>query len=95
MIASRPVLRLSGRGGAQYLVPDAHGDTPMRHGAIRLERGDCREFLQCLPVPERMQGCERCIEARLNFLAARDGKADSPATPFHQVVAGSDCARRN
>src|SRR5262245_43642866 len=68
------------------LVPDAHGDAPVRHGAIRFCLGDRSKFLQRLPVPERVQRRERGIEARLNVGTARDGKADVASAALHQIV---------
>jgi len=52
---------------------------------------------QRLPVPERVQGCERGIEARLNVGAARDGKAHVPSAALHQIMGvalGGGAARR-
>ena len=76
------------------LIPHAHGDAPIGHGAVRLGLGDRREFLQGLPVPERVQRCERGIEARLNVGAAGDGQAHVAAAAFHQIVGlGAGVAR--
>jgi hypothetical protein len=45
-------LQVGRRRRRPNLVPDAHGDAPVRHGAIRFGLGDGSEFLQGLPVPE-------------------------------------------
>ena len=68
------------------LVPDAHGDAPVRHRAIRLGIADRGELLQGLPVPEGMERRECRIETRLNVLPARDREAHAAAAPFHQVM---------
>src|SRR5262249_26308647 len=88
-------LQVGRRRRRPNLVPDAHGDTPIRHGAIGFGLGDGGKFLQCLAVPERVQGRERGIEARLNVGAARDGKADVAAAALHWAPAlrGAPSAR--
>ncbi len=90
-------LQVGRRRRRPNLVPDAHGDTPIRHGAIGFGLGDRGKFLQRLPVPERVQGRERGIEARLNVGAARDGKAHVPSAALHQIMGvalGGGAARR-
>jgi hypothetical protein len=91
------LLQVGRRRRRPNLVPDAHGDPPVRHGAIRFGLGDRGKFLQGLPVPERMQRRERGIEARLHVGAAGDGEADVASAAFHQIVAdglGARAARR-
>jgi len=80
------LLQVGRRRRRPNLVPDAHGDPPIRHGAIGFGLGDRGKFLQRLAVPERVQGRERGIEARLDVGAARDGKAHVASAAFHQIV---------
>src|SRR6266403_4776841 len=68
------------------LGPRGHGDAPIGHGAIGLRLGDGGEFFQRLPIPERVQRCERGIEARLNVGAAGDRQAHVAAAAFHEIV---------
>jgi hypothetical protein len=79
-------LQIVGPGRRPELVPDAHRDAPMGHCTIRIRFGDRGEFLERLPVPKRMQGGQRRVEARLNVIATGHRKTDPRSAPFHQIV---------
>src|SRR5262245_66064949 len=64
------LLQVGWRRRCPNLVPDAHGDTPIRHGAIGYGLGDRGKFLQQLAVPQRWQDRERSSEAWLNVGAS-------------------------
>src|ERR1700744_412314 len=48
------------------LVPEAHGNTPVCHGATRIIDGDLREFLFCFFVPEGMEQGHAALERLLH-----------------------------
>jgi hypothetical protein len=58
------------------LMPDAHGDSPMRHGAVRIVFGDLHEFLFGFLVPERVQQCDAVGEGLLHGRRAGDREVD-------------------
>ena len=56
------------------LVPQAHRDSPMRHGALRIVFGDLQKFLFRFLVPERMQQGDSALERLLHRCRTGDRK---------------------
>ncbi len=58
------------------LMPDAHGNSPMRHGAVGIVFGDVEEFLFRFFVPEGVQQRHAALERLLLRCRARNGEVD-------------------
>ena len=60
------------------LIPQAHGDAPVAHRAVRVRLGDGGERLHRLEVPERVQERDPALERLLHRRIAGDGKRHLP-----------------
>src|SRR5277367_5508845 len=56
------------------LMPVTHGQSPARHGAVRISDGDLRELLLRLLIPERMQQRYPTLEGLLHADHTGDGE---------------------
>ena len=58
------------------LVPQAHGQSPVRHGAVGIASGNLHEFFFCLFVPKRVQQSHAALEGLLHISRAGDREGD-------------------
>src|SRR5580698_7951691 len=57
-------------------MPNAHGDSPMGHGAVRIVFGDVEEFFLGFFVPERVQQGDSAGEGLLHGRRTGNGEVD-------------------
>jgi hypothetical protein len=78
-------------------MPDAHGDSPVSHGTVRVLFGDLKEYLLAFFVPERVQEGDATSERLLHRLRTRDWEVDGTELIFGEVfvvvffVVGDGC----
>ncbi len=67
------------------LMPEAHGDAPMGHGAVRVVFGDLEEFLFGFFVPEGVEQSDSAGEGLLHRRGAGDGEVDGAELRLGEV----------
>ena len=67
------------------LVPHAHGDSPMRHGAVGIVFGNLEEFFFGLFVPEGVQQGDSAREGLLHRRSAGDREMDRAELRLSQI----------
>jgi hypothetical protein len=79
------MLNYLGVGVVPELVPEAHGDSPVRHGAVGIIGSDLLEFFLRFLVPEGVQQSDAALEGLLHRWRAGDGKDDGAELSGGQV----------